>query len=147
MLRFGTKYKEVIFGALFGVGASLIDAAMHVTMMDSDFLSELIHPTAVMTAYRILFFVSGVGLGVLLWLKNRSERDFRQLSASFEAFRKNVTAPAMLLHADLQVVLMQHGSHLQGDALAVIRAAYENSNVVQRVLSDPSGVTKGRGGN
>ena len=139
MLRFGTKYKEVIFGALFGVGASLIDAAMHVSMKNGDFLSELIHPTPVMAAYRILFLASGVGLGVLLWMRNRSERDFRQLSGSFDAFRRDVTAPAMLLHADLQVLLMQHGNRLPDDALAVVRAAYENSNTVQRVLTGAPG--------
>ena len=83
---------KVVFGALFVVGASLSDVAIHVTMKDSYFLSELIRPTAVMPAYRILFFVSGIGLGVLLWLKNRSERAFRQLSVSFDAFRRNVTA-------------------------------------------------------
>ena len=147
MLRFGAKYKEVIFGALFGVGASLIDVEMHVTMRDSDFLSELIHPTAVMAAYRILFLVSGVGLGVLLWLKNRSERDFRQLSASFDAFRRNVTGPAMLVHADLQVLLVEHGNRVPDDALAVIREAYESSNAVQRVLTASSGVAGEHGGN
>ena len=147
MLRVGTKYKEVIFGALFGVGASLIDVAMHVSMRGSDFLSELIHPTAVMAAYRILFLVSGVGLGILLWLKNRSERDFRQLSASFDAFRRNVTASAMLVHADLQVLLVEHGNRLQDDALAVIREAYESSNTLQRALTTSSDIAKKHGGN
>ena len=142
MLRFGTKYKEVIFGALFGVGASLIDVAMHVTMRGSDFLSELIHPTAVMAAYRILFLVSGIGLGILLWLKNRSERDFRQLSASFDAFRRNVTAPATLVHADLQVLLVEHGNRVPDDALAVIREAYESSNAVQRALTTSSDIPR-----
>ncbi len=136
MLRYGTKYKEVIFGALFGVGASLIDVAMHATMRSGDFLTELIHPTPVMAVYRILFLAFGVGLGVVLWLRNRSERDFRQMSASFDALRKNITAPSMLVHANLQVLLMQHEGRIPDDALAVIRSAYENSSVVQRELTD-----------
>ena len=139
MLRYGTKYKEIIFGALFGVGASLIDVAMHATMKNSDFLTELIHPTHVMAAYRFLFLAFGVGLGVLLWLRNRSERNFRQMSASLDALRRNVTAPAMLVHADLQVLLMQHEDRIPDGALAVIRAAYESSAAVQRVLADTQG--------
>ncbi len=136
MLRYGTKYKEIIFGTLFGVGASLIDVAMHATMRSGDFLTELIHPTPVMAAYRFLFLAFGVGLGVLLWLRNRSERGFRQMSASFDALRKNITGPAMLVHADLRFLLMLHEGRIPDDALAVIRAAYENSTVVQRILTD-----------
>lgn len=136
MLRYGTKYKEIIFGVLFGVGASLIDVAMHATMRSSDFLTELIHPTHVMAAYRFLFLAFGVLLGVLLWLKNRSERDFRKLFASFDALRKNVAGPAMLVHADLQAFLLLQGDRIPADALAMIRGAYENSTVVQRMLTD-----------
>lgn len=101
MLRHGAKYKEVIFGALFGIGASLIDVAMHATMRSGDFLTELIHPTPVMAVYRILFLAFGVGLGVVLWLRNRSERDFRQMSASFDALRKNIAGPAMLVYTPI----------------------------------------------
>lgn len=139
MLRFGAKYKEVIFGTLFGVGASLIDTAMHVTMADSDFFTELIHPTLVMAAYRVLFLALGVGIGVLLWLKNRRERDFRELSSSFEALRRNIAAPSMLVHVNLQTLLMQYGASLSDEALTVIRTAYESSTAVQRVLTDASG--------
>jgi hypothetical protein len=87
MSRHGTKYKEIVFGVLFGIGASLIDVAMHATMGGGDWLSELFHPTFVMAAYRILFLLFGIGLGVVLWQRNRSERDFRQLSAAFDALR------------------------------------------------------------
>ena len=139
MFRFGAKYKEVIFGTLFGIGASLIDTAMHATMADSDFFTELIHPTLVMAAYRVLFLAFGVGLGVLLWLKNRRERAFRELSSSFEALRRNVLSPSMLVHVNLQTLLMQYGTNFPDDAMAVIRMAYENSAAVQRVLTDASG--------
>ena len=136
MIRYGTKYKEVIFGVLFGVGASLIDAAMHATMGNGDILSELIHPTLVMAAYRTLFLAFGVGLGVALWLRNRSERAFRQVSASFDAMRRDVTAPAMLIHANLQVLLMQYEGRISDDAMAMIRETYEYSGAIHRVLTD-----------
>lgn len=139
MLRFGGKYKEIVFGTLFGVGASLIDAAMHASMADSDFFTELIHPTLVMAAYRILFLTFGVGLGVVLWLRNRRERAFRDLSLSFEALRRNLIPPSMLVHVNLQTLLMQHGASLSDEALTVARTAYESSTAVQRVLTDASG--------
>jgi hypothetical protein len=139
MLQYGTKYKEVIFGVSFGIGASLIDVAMHASMADSDLFSELVHPTLVMAAYRILFLTFGVGLGWLLWLKNRRERAFRELSLSFEALRRNLLAPSMLAHVNLETLLMQYGAGLSDDALAVVRTAFEKSSIVQRILTDASG--------
>lgn len=112
---------------------------MHGIMAGSDFFTELIQPTLVMAAYRILFLAFGVGLGVLLWLKNRRERVFRELSLSFEALRRNLIAPSMLVHVNLQTLLMQYGSSLSNDALALVRTTYEKSAVVQRVLTDASG--------
>jgi hypothetical protein len=138
MLRRGAKYKEILFGALFGIGASLIDVAMHTSMSGGDWLAELLHPTLVMAAYRALFLVFGLGLGVLLWQRNRSERDFRQLSASFEALRRNLTAPSMLVHTNLQLLLTRHEGQLSAESSAVIRSAYENSTVIQRLLNDAS---------
>jgi hypothetical protein len=139
MLRFAGKYKEVLFGVSFGIGASLIDAAMHASMANSDFFTELIYPTLVMAAYRILFLAFGAGLGVLLWLKNRRERAFRELTLSFEALRRNLIAPSTLVHVNLQTLLMQHGASLSDEALTVVRTAYESSTAVQRVLTDTSG--------
>ena len=112
---------------------------MHATMRSGDFLTELIHPTPVMAVYRILFLAFGVGLGVVLWLRNRSERDFRELFVLFDALRKNITESAMLVHADLQVLLMQYEGRIPDDALAVIRATYENSTVIQLELTDTQG--------
>jgi hypothetical protein len=134
MLRYGTKYKEVLFGTLFGIGASLINAEMHASMANSNFLSELIQPTPVMAAYRFLFLAFGIALGFLLWLRNQRERAFRHLSSSFGALRRDLTAPPMLLHTNLQVRLMQCGVGLSKDALTAVRSAYESSADIQRVL-------------
>lgn len=135
MLRYGTKYKEILFGTLFGVAASLIDVKMHAGMADSDFLTEFIHPTPMMAAYRVLFLAFGVTLGLLLWLRNRRERAFRDLSSSFNALRRNLAGSSLLVHTNLQVLLMQHSGSLSKDALAAIQIAYENSADVQRVLT------------
>ena len=82
MLRYGPKYKEILFGTSFGVGVSLIDVKMHASMADSDLLTELIQPTVMMAAYRVLFLAFVVTLGLLLWLRSRRERAFRDLSSS-----------------------------------------------------------------
>lgn len=139
MLRFGMRYKEVIFGAVFGVGGALIDAAMHDTMGNRSLLAELFHPTPVMAAYRILFLVLGIGLGVLLWLRNRTERDFRKLSASFDALRRDITAPSMLVHTNLQVLLMKDELGLSKNGVTLVRTAYESSIVIQHILNDMPG--------
>jgi len=36
MLRYGAKYKGILFGTLFGVGASLIDVKMHAVWRTAD---------------------------------------------------------------------------------------------------------------
>jgi hypothetical protein len=138
MSRHGTKYKEIVFGALFGIGASLIDVAMHASMGGGDWLSELFHPTFAMAAYRILFLLLGIGLGVVLWQRNRSERDFRKLSAAFDTLRRNIAAPSMLVHTNLQLLLTRHEVRLSGEVLTVVRSAYENSTILQRVLTSAS---------
>jgi hypothetical protein len=135
MLRYGTKYKEVVFGVVFGLGASLIDAGMHASMAGSDFLTEFFHPSLVMATYRFLFLVLGVSLGGLLWLRNQTERAFRDLSASCAALRSNIEGPSVLLHTSLQQFLMQHTDGLADDATSLIRTAYENSNAVRRALT------------
>lgn len=138
MLTYGTKYKEVVFGIAFGLGASLIDAAMHASMGGGEFLTELFHPSLVMAAYRLLFLALGVSLGVLLWLRNRTERAFRDLSASCAELRKSVEGPSLLLHTNLQLFLMQHADGLSDDATQLIQSAYENSAAVRRALTVPS---------
>lgn len=138
MSRYGTKYKEIMFGAMFGIGASLIDVAMHASMGDVDWLSELFHPTLMMAGYRILFLLFGIGLGVVLWQRNRRERDFRKLSIAFEGLRRNMTAPSILVHTNLQLLLTRYEGRLSDDALPIVRAAYEHSTVMQSVLAGAS---------
>jgi hypothetical protein len=131
-------YKEIVFGILFGIGASLIDVAMHATMGDGDWLAELTRPSLVMAVYRTLFLLLGIGLGVLLWQRNRKERDFRQLLASFDILRRGIAAPSMLVHTNLQLLLTSYQSQFPPDASQLISTAYENSRAIQRVLADTS---------
>ena len=90
------RYKEVFYGLLFGLGASVIDVFMHASMEQQGFWMELIHPQPIMVAYRVFFIAFGLALGWLLWRKNKVERDFRSLAETVEQFRRGISAPAVL---------------------------------------------------
>lgn len=133
-----TTYKEIVFGVLFGVGASLIDVAMHVSMGHGEWFAELTHPSPIMAVYRVLFLLLGTGLGVLLWQRNRKERDFRQLSASLEGLRRDIAAPSILVHTNLQLLLTGYEGQLPPEASRLLATAYDNSRAIQRALAGTS---------
>ena len=127
MLR---RYKEVFYGLLFGLGASVIDVFMHASMEQQGFWMELIRPQPVMVAYRVFFIIFGLALGWLLWRKNRVERDFRSLAETVERFQTGIRQPAYLIHAKLQLVLMREDLQLPAEAEEMVRYAYEKSREI-----------------
>ena len=131
-----SNYKEVLFGAAFGAGASLIDVAMHNTMAHRGFIEELLHPEPAMALYRALFVILGIGLGVVLWQRNRRERDYRHLTRALAELRSCVAAPSVLIHTNLQLLLAKHIDTVPDQVAAILRSAYEHSVSLQRVLSD-----------
>lgn len=136
------RYKEILYGLLFGIGAAMIDAHMHARMEHGSFWTELVQPQPTMIFYRVLFFVLGLALGWLLWQKNRRERDFRQLVEAIESFRHQLTAPALLMHTRLQVLLARKDSLLSGEVEEAIRSVYEKSQEIQTLTkSKLSGAT------
>jgi hypothetical protein len=124
-------YKEVFYGLLFGVGAVLIDTVMHAQMEDRSFWIELVQPDPAMIFYRVLFIFLGLALGWLLWQKNKRERDFRRLVETFEQFHRELTAPALLMHTKLQVLLTRQDFQLSDDAAEAVRFVYERSQEIQ----------------
>lgn len=133
-----SNYKEVLFGAAFGVGASLIDVAMHSTMAHRDFMQELVHPEPSMALYRALFIILGTGLGLLLWQRNRRERDYRRLLRVLVELRSGVAAPSMLIHTNLQLLLTRHTEAVPEDVAGILRSSYDQSVFLQRILADYS---------
>lgn len=125
------KYKEVFYGLLFGVGAVLIDTVMHARMEDRSFWIELVQPDPAMIFYRVLFIFLGLALGWLLWQKNKRERDFRRLVEAFERFHRELTAPALLMHTRLQVLLTRQDFQLPAEAVDAVRFVYERSQEIQ----------------
>ena len=124
------RYKEVFYGLLFGLGASLIDVFMHASMEQQGFWMELIRPQPIMVAYRVFFIAFGLALGWLLWRKNKVERDFRSLADTVERFQTGIREPAYLIHAKLQLFLMRNDLQLPGEAQEMVRYAYEKSREI-----------------
>ena len=91
---------------------------------------ELIHPQPIMVAYRVFFIAFGLALGWLLWRKNKVERDFRTLAETVEQFRRGISAPAVLIHTKLQLLLTRGDFHLPPEAQEMIRFAYEKSREI-----------------
>ena len=130
------KYKEIVYGLLFGVGAAVIDTVMHAQMTDRSFWVESVRPQPEMIFYRVLFLVFGLVLGWLLWQKNKRERDFRRLAETVEKFHRDLCAPALLMHTKLQVLLTSKDLHLPHEAEEVVRFAYERSREIQTLVKE-----------
>ena len=124
------RYKELFYGLLFGIGASVIDVSMHASMEQQGFWMELFHPPPMMVAYRVFFIAFGLGLGWLLWRKNKVERDFRRLVETVEQFRRGIRQPAFLIHTKLQLLLTRDDVHLPSEAAEMVRYAYERSREI-----------------
>lgn len=124
------NHKEVFYGLLFGLGASLIDVFMHASMGQQGLWAELFHPAPLMVAYRLILIVFGLALGWLLWRKNRVERDFRRLAETVDRFQREIRQPAYLIHAKLQLFLTRNDLDLPLEAQQMIRYAYEKSREI-----------------
>jgi hypothetical protein len=133
MLR---KYKEIFYGLLFGVGAGVIDTVMHTQMADHSFWEELVRPQPAMVFYRVLFLLFGLALGCMLWQKNRRERDFRSLTEVVEKFHHDLSAPALLMHTRLQLLLTKEDLHLPREAEEAVRFVYERSLEIQALAKE-----------
>ena len=133
MLR---KYREIVVGVLFGLGARIIDTVMHAQMTDRGFWDEALHPRPEMLFYRGLFLTFGVTASLLLWQKNRRERDFRCLADLIKRFQRDLVSPVVLIHATLQVLLTQEDFHLSPEAESVVRLIYEKSQQIQSLAKE-----------
>lgn len=133
MLR---KYREIVVGILFGLGACLIDIVMHARMMDRTYWDEALRPRPEMLFYRGLFLAFGFTAGFLLWQKSKRERDFRCLADLIQRFQRELVSPVVLIHAKLQMLLTQEGFHLSSEAEAVIRLIYEKSQQIQSLAKE-----------
>jgi len=116
------RYKEILFGLAFGIGAFLLDTNMDAAAGGNNFLEEVVaHPG--MLLYRALFILLGLALGWLLWQRNRREREARQLAETLNRLRQKCAAQGLLLsnHAAKVVDARRSPPHSPGLTVAAGR--------------------------
>jgi hypothetical protein len=128
------KYKEIFYGILFGLGATIIDSIMDAREAGLGLWDELIqHPG--MLLYRTLFVIFGLVLGWLLWQRNKRERDFRALAEILKQFRQECGGAAVVMHTKLQVLLTHKDLQLSSEAEGLIRSLYRGSQELQNLIN------------
>jgi len=135
-------YKEIIYGLVVGLAAAALDTALDASIEGHSFAAELGgHPG--MLFYRGIFVVFGLIIGGLVWRNNRRKRDFRHLLERIRRFHEQCEAQVLVLHTRLQVLLTKESLHLSPEAEEQIRAAYEKSRELQRLLSERPPIDEG----
>jgi len=127
------RYKELFYGLLFGLGAAMIDVFMHASTEQQSFGTELFRSGLAVAVFRGLFIIFGMALGWVLWRKNKVERDFRNLLETVEQFRRDISAPALLVHTKLEQLLARSDCALSPEAEKAVRYAYEKSREIGRL--------------
>ncbi len=126
------KYKEIIFGLAFGVGAVILDTAMD-AMADSNSLPDEVAEHPGMLWYRAVFIVFGLALGWVLWQRNRRERAYRQIAETLRTMQNELAKQTLLLRATLQNLLIRDDLHLSGAASQLMQEAYQEAQELQKI--------------
>jgi len=125
-------YKEIFYGLIFGLGAAGIDTFVdaiteHKAFWDFGFG---------MLLYRCLFVLLGFILGWLLWRNNQSEREFRALIGSIQKLQSDIGPPAVIIHAQTQLLLTKSGDKLPPEIEPLVRSIHEQSLKLQSIAKD-----------
>lgn len=129
------EFREILYGALFGLGAAAIDIVMHARMHGQGLIQEIMHPEPGMTFYRALYFAFGVILGWALWRSNKKERRFRLLLKQFCDIIDLFDGHATVIYANAQLLLMQETCKLPENATESIEMLYGHVQQI-RVLTN-----------
>ena len=135
------RYKEIFYGLLLGLGAWVIDAAMHAHMNNRSFWVELARPEVSMFFFRSLVVVFGAALGWSLWRMNRREREFRRLTEVYERFHREVADPAFLIHAKCEELLWLNDAELPAKARESVRFVYDKVRTIQSLAKERLSIT------
>lgn len=131
------KYKEILFGLAFGIGAAVIDTSMDAMADGNSFIDEMAeHPS--MLLYRAVFVVFGLVVGWLLWQNNRREREVRRVTEMLHKLQQECGTQGLLLRSSLQTLLMRADLHLTDDASRLLEEAYARSQEFQRIAEQKS---------
>jgi hypothetical protein len=125
------QYKEILYGAVFGLGAAAIDIIMDRRMDGRSFADEVLRPSSQMLLPRFLFLIFGIALGLLLWRSNQREREFRRTVAAIRQFHADIDGPLTLIHAHAQILLTREDVCSVPEIKTAIRSMYEQAQRVQ----------------
>jgi hypothetical protein len=126
------KYKEILFGLAFGIGAVILDTGMD-AMADSNSLPDEVTEHPGMLWYRAVFIVFGLALGWVLWQRNRRERAYRQMAETLRKMQNELAKQALLLRATLQNLLIRDDLHLSDAASQLMQEAYQRTQELQEI--------------
>jgi|HubBroStandDraft_6_1064221.scaffolds.fasta_scaffold01145_3 hypothetical protein len=126
------KYKEIIFGLAFGIGAVILDTAMD-AIADGNSLADEVAEQPGMMVYRAVFIVFGLALGWVLWQRNRRERAYRQMAETLRKMQEELAKQTLLLRATLQNLLIRDDLHLSGAASQLMQEAYQEAQELQKI--------------
>lgn len=126
------RYKEIIYGLIFGLGAAGIDTFVDAASEHKAFWDF----GAAMLLYRALFVLYGFILGWLLWRNNRSEREFRSLAATMQKLQHDIGPLTVIIHAQTQLLLTKPGTPLPQDIEAIVRSIHEQSLKLELISKD-----------
>jgi H+/Cl- antiporter ClcA len=126
------KYKEILFGLAFGIGAVVLDTGMD-AMADANSLPDEVAEHPGMLWYRAVFIVFGLALGWVLWQRNRRERAYRQVAEALHKMQQELAKQTLLLRATLQNLLIRDDLHLSDSASQLLREAYQEAQELQKI--------------
>ncbi len=129
------KYKEIVYGILFGIGAACLDTFMDSRMAGDNFWAEFsLHPT--MLLYRGVFVLLGIVIGWLVWKNNVGARKFRRLAEAANRFHQDCARYTLLIQSKLQVLLTRDDLHLHPDARELVDASYHGCQELQSEIKN-----------
>jgi H+/Cl- antiporter ClcA len=126
------KYKEILFGLAFGIGAVVLDTGMD-ALADGNSLADEVAEHPHMMLYRVVFIVLGLALGWLLWQRNRRERAYRQIAEALRTIQHECNTQAFVLRSTLQNLLIRDDVRLSPEASQLVQQAYQKTQELQRI--------------
>ena len=138
-----SRYKELFYGVLFGVGAIAIDLLMHARISKHEFTDEVLDWQPAVLVYRTVFLAFGVALGWLLWRNNRREREFRKMQEHLARLKEQTSASTTLAYSKLQVILMRSDIELAApETLNLLHAMRDDLKQLKSSVESVSSIPK-----
>lgn len=136
------RYREIFYGLLLGIGVEIIDVGMHAHEEGRSYWQELLQTQPATLFYRFLFLSFGLVMGWLLWMRNKRERDFRQLAETLRGFQRDIANPASVVNAQLEVLLTRKDLQLNQATEEIVRSIYERSRQIVSLTRQDFGIEK-----